>query len=513
MFHNLDVLILNYLLNCEDYITTEQLSKNLKVSRKTVSNHMEQVRHLAKSQGLKIETIRGKGTRISYSHGKKRSMVQDLNQHLKQPVFEIERVLFTVFTLLTENSCRIKDLESKLCITRPSVYRTLEKVTLWFSHFNITLFKTRSQGLILDYGEKRYRFAASSWYNETMDFLKKQKEDYYDSLQLKKCLDYFLQGRSKRKIKDFIYSIQKEFKFQFLAYEFQQIAIIFHISAYRIRLGYHVQFPQSYQKLLMQSSLDADVERIKRIGSLYLDCDLLECEAYYFFAIILSSDTFSEKSILLEAKQRIHIPSSVIYEIKQCLLVYCPHLKNIDSTLEQIISTLKQEIIFQAQNARPVVSHHYEFYSKDFVVAHEISLKVYQIARNYFSIAYVERFHSILTWIIALAIEKSRPLIKAVLVHDCNEYEKNYLIYRMNRYVPNLKLIGIENYHSSQALTHWSIDYDILITTFQTPSLIQFHNVHFINREAQLSELHELSLAIEQLSIEKNRRLSNSSIH
>ena len=91
------------------------------------------------------------------------------------------------------------------------------------------------------------------------------------------------------------------------------------------------------------------------------------------------------------------------------------------------------------------------------------------------------------TGIVALAMEKSRRPVNVVLIHDGNQYEKEYLIYQLQRYIPDLTIIQIENYSTFQSLHPLDPAYEALISTVQEPQLKQFKNVLYLDRSCRIS--------------------------
>ena len=74
-------------------------------------------------------------------------------------------------------------------LSRPTIYKLIDELTVWFQEVEIKLNITR-KGISIIYGERRYRQALKNWMIETMRLIdgKLKNKDTSDFFKLKKCL-------------------------------------------------------------------------------------------------------------------------------------------------------------------------------------------------------------------------------------------------------------------------------------------------------------------------------------
>ena len=100
-----DALILWELLNSDRILTGQQLAMRTGLSRRTISNHMPQVRQRALQEGLTLTVIRGRGIQVKCEEARRPALLEKLEALREPPVFEQERILITLFWLLTYPGC------------------------------------------------------------------------------------------------------------------------------------------------------------------------------------------------------------------------------------------------------------------------------------------------------------------------------------------------------------------------------------------------------------------------
>ena len=298
--------VFKILLQSETVLTGAQLAKQCNVSVKTISNTMPKVREAAAKNQLHLRVKKGIGYLIEDEVSLKAAVAAQIKND--QPIlFEQERIYYILHCLLNEENCRVKYLEFKLHLSRPTIYKTLEAVETWLQPLNICLERTRSSGLKIICGEKRHRLAIAQWYNETNRFIKNQSVEYEDPLHLKDCLATYLKVYNKSLYNEFILEIQKLYGFEFLKYDLEQIVIMMHISIQRLLNKHTVSFPNGYVALIEKAGLTTYVRELAQIVMKLFKINLPDAEAFYLFSIVFASETYNDKQILADQKAKIQI--------------------------------------------------------------------------------------------------------------------------------------------------------------------------------------------------------------
>lgn len=496
------LLIFKILLQNENAVNSAILAKKCNVSVKTINNSMPLVRKTAEEYDLNFVAIRGKGYLIDNDMSLKSAIKSRIND--EPPVFyEQDRLLYILHCLLNrDESCRIKNLEYTLHLTRPSIYKLLDKIEIWLNPLNIQLERSRKNGLRILCGEKRHRLAAAQWYNETIRYLKIQPVDYSDALHLKASLNTYLQTYQKEVFNSFIREIQTRYDFEFLKYDLEQIAIMLHISIERIISNHTVSFPNNYVDLIKKVGLESYVHEIESIIETRFDLKLPEAEAYYLFSIIFSSETYNDKKMIQQQKERIQINAELKKQILELVKDTFISDEEQNALLDDIESSLKNEIIYQVKKAVPNASEFCERvqmrYPQEFIKANAI----YSLIQEYYPLKYVLKFHCLLTMILAYRSEKAKQQVSIALVYNCGNAEKNYMLYMLEKYVPDGKVTHVCHYNSLMAQECLQTDCDLMISTLV---LTQINDYLLLPLTFSFEDLQYVEKKVHQLYLEKNQ--------
>ena len=161
--------ILENILLKDGYITTQELSKIIGVSAKTITNYMDKVHQLCDEYNLQLLSKKSKGYIIEEDTYLKQSIANSIKHTDTLPHFKEERRLFLLHILLTaKEPLKISYLEYHLHISRPSVYKCLDDIDNWLKNYKLVLHKKNYCGVFIEKGEKRRRLAIIDWYLEIL---------------------------------------------------------------------------------------------------------------------------------------------------------------------------------------------------------------------------------------------------------------------------------------------------------------------------------------------------------
>ena len=457
--------VFKILLQSETVLTGAQLAKQCNVSVKTISNTMPKVREAAAKNQLHLRVKKGIGYLIEDEVSLKAAVAAQIKND--QPIlFEQERIYYILHCLLNEENCRVKYLEFKLHLSRPTIYKTLEAVETWLQPLNICLERTRSSGLKIICGEKRHRLAIAQWYNETNRFIKNQSVEYADPLHLKDCLATYLKVYNKSLYNEFILEIQKLYGFEFLKYDLEQIVIMMHISIQRLLNKHTVSFPNGYVALIEKAGLTTYVRELAQIVMKLFKITLPDAEAFYLFSIVFASETYNDKQILADQKAKIQISLELHHQINTFIAKRIPlNPDEMNALLIDIESALKNEIIYQVRKAVPTASDFCARTEANFPRYFLYAQEIYEMIQTVYPIKYVLKFHCSLTMLLAGYAEKVKTKVTIAFVCNCGSAEQKYMLYMIDKYIPDGVVSCVFQYNPLKVNDYKQFDCDVIVST------------------------------------------------
>ncbi|MCI8975223.1 MAG: PRD domain-containing protein [Lachnospiraceae bacterium] len=144
----------------EHYITIEMVSKQMKLSKRTISTRIGELNALLRNNGAFIESKPRYGIRLcivdidrftAFQQNKKRNadFIPDNTN---------ERVEFLVVYLLNqENYVKSDDLCDLLCVSRGTLSAAIKRVEIWFSNYNVSLERRPNYGIRIVGEEQDFR--------------------------------------------------------------------------------------------------------------------------------------------------------------------------------------------------------------------------------------------------------------------------------------------------------------------------------------------------------------------
>lgn len=154
--------IIKILMNSNEILTISKIANELNASNKTIRNDLSYVEKLLDENHLKLVKKTGIGI---YVEGEERDKLKVLSlikayKLMGSQYTSGDRQLYILNQLLKQNKKNtISSLQNELFISRPSIYKDLEKVKEWLMQRHIKLIYDKKEGFILLAGEKRIRKA------------------------------------------------------------------------------------------------------------------------------------------------------------------------------------------------------------------------------------------------------------------------------------------------------------------------------------------------------------------
>lgn len=134
--------IIRLLLEQDASVTIDEIAFALEVSNKTIRNDFKQVESVLEKKNLRLIKKAGVGVFIEGSTQFKLMMLTESKSFKvsHEKLNARDRQSYILFQVLSQNkTIAIGDLEEELFISRPSVYKDMEKVRTWLKDRNIKL--------------------------------------------------------------------------------------------------------------------------------------------------------------------------------------------------------------------------------------------------------------------------------------------------------------------------------------------------------------------------------------
>lgn len=423
--------ILHLLLQQNEYMTSEQLSEALGVSRKTINNYRVQVKEEAERYGLTLVSKKGRGFLLEGESSYRKAVAAQLKPDMEQPAFQTERLLYLLHLLLNEaDLIRISELQDILHLSRPSIYKICEEVDIWLSTYQLSLQKSRARGLMVSQGEKRHRLAIVQWMSECERFLKQQAKNkaFLDSLKLKKCLHYYDAAAWRNPLDDLMSELQKRLFVTFLPSDILFFKRNLQIILVRYREGNTIQLPEKRIHLIRLIDQHQILSWLQEFCLREFQIRLPESEVMYFFSLILVSDSYQDQIALDPLCLKEQVDEEIVHQLHQYLHTHLNLTKSRTTQFfTRLIHIMQRELVYQIHEKQQAGHDYYTAYSAHFQVLSVFAKELADQILQKYDICYYDKFVYHLTILLAGIVEQEKRRLRCVLLHDCNMIELEYM--------------------------------------------------------------------------------------
>ncbi|SKC90080.1 BglG family transcription antiterminator [Maledivibacter halophilus] len=466
--------IIKILLNDNEIKTIAYVADKLKVSNKTIRNDLKSVGKLLSENNLRLIKKTGVGIYIEGDEKAKLKMITNVKSYkqMSSHYTSRDRQLYILNQLLTSNKkITTSTLQNELFISRPSVYKDLEKVKEWLKERDIDVVADKRKGLILKAGEKRIRkamfdlFFLSEDYDEMLDAVEKTSE-YSDSNYA--AINYFsycqkedILGLDYEKVNNIILGLEDKFNIKFTATDLSRLTVKYSLAISRMMDKKYVKMKESTLKDLQE--LDKYEKMIDVAHEIEREFNTIVPveEIGYLFGITIVSKThfddidwnISEKMLVINkivAKDIIELTKES-YHISDEETFYnglIHHLKSVTNKIKYGLdfhNTLVDEI------------------KKNYAEPFEIALKSKSIFEEYYSYEIPIEEVGYIALHIAAAIERSKKSISTYIVYHSSYSEIKLMIEILRNNFNQLKVKKVIPISMIDDINHHEVD--LIITT------------------------------------------------
>ncbi|WP_073146618.1 BglG family transcription antiterminator [Paramaledivibacter caminithermalis] len=421
--------IIKMLLNSNNIMTIADIAERLSVSNKTIRNDLKLVEKLLSENNLKLIKKTGVGIYIEGDEKWKLKMLSNIKSYkqVSSHYTSKDRQLYILNQLLANNKkITTSSLQEELFISRPSVYKDLEKVKDWLKERDINLICDKKRGIFIEAGEKRIRkamfdlFLLSQDYDEMLEIMEKVNDSdntNYASINFfSYCQKDDILGLDYEKVNKIILGIEDKFNIKFTTKDLTRLTIKAALAISRMLDGKFVKMKEDTLRGLQElSKYEKMVEVAKEIEDEF-DITIPVEEIGYLFGNTIVSKTHFEDADWNVNEKMLVVNKIITKEIIE-LTKESYHISDEETFYNGLIHHLKSvtnKIKYGLEFDNIIVEDIRNNYPEPF----EIALKSKSIFEEYYNFEIPLDEVGYIALHIAAAIERSkRPLTTYVVYH------------------------------------------------------------------------------------------------
>lgn len=293
--------IINLLLSHNDYLTTNEIAEQLKVSNKTIRNEFDKVEEILTQYNLILDRKPGSGVSVI---GDELDIIslKEVVKHIKNvvPYSSEERKNYILNRLFKDNSnLIIRQLATELYVSKSTIHKDLLLVEEWLNDFDIKLIKKPNSGIGIEGKEQNWRNAFISLLSSLNDDENKEiiENDFTDinsrldhnvlvKLNSINQLNYYI-------IEKILSEAEEELKYDFSDEAFINLMIHIALSIRRIGTKGNSYITENHIRPLRDKKEYEVAESIVMKIDKYFKIKLPKYEIYYITVHILGSKRYT----------------------------------------------------------------------------------------------------------------------------------------------------------------------------------------------------------------------------
>ena len=133
--------IMKSLLESHDYQTTEQIARQLNVSKKTIYRELDELRNLLRNENIEFDSKIGAGVRIDLDQATRNQLTLKLATDSSLP---LDQRRYEILIDLLQNAPQltsIKKLSDYYFVSRSSIQNDLKYIEEWIHCYDLTLIR------------------------------------------------------------------------------------------------------------------------------------------------------------------------------------------------------------------------------------------------------------------------------------------------------------------------------------------------------------------------------------
>jgi len=177
--------ILQICIETNDYVSVEQLSSLLQISKRTIFREVQDVSYILKPFELTLQSIAKKGLYIEGSEIQKAKLYQSLQASTLGYLNKEDRHKLLIFEILKENKIQKLYYYANLFqVSQATISNDLDVLDKWFQMYDLKVNRTPGLGIELLGSEENYRKALTCILAQSIDDKQHERIDPYDPSSL-----------------------------------------------------------------------------------------------------------------------------------------------------------------------------------------------------------------------------------------------------------------------------------------------------------------------------------------
>ena len=466
MVNNRFLDVIKILLEHDDYITINAISKRLQVSNKTIRNDLKQVEEWLKENDLTLVKKTGVGVTILGKQDAKVHVMHLMQQKNAQSIDyspQFRKIYIGMRLILCPQNCRIYELANELYVSRATIHKDLLALAPMLETYKITLHRKNNNGLSVEGKERNYRAMLLELMNHDNGYQKftamiKDPDFPCTGDFVFPALDYI-----DDEIKEFLQVLkhsENSYLHTLLCPSLFQVLLHLFICFIRVREGHYVSLSDPFIEELKSKPFYEETKKLIQALEEYYHISFSETEIRYLQVFLISlqssSDTAKDEqeearelSDLLIAEWEKHLNYSFHEdtELKSALYAHlCPaitrfrHGISIENPLMYEIKTLYKNTFSNAKASAHILTERYQAPISD----EEI---------GYFALH------------LAMALERAKKPLRTVLIcHDSSSATK-LLKRKLMTQFPELDIVAVQSYLTVHDFPFHEID--LILSTME----------------------------------------------
>lgn len=482
--------IINLLLSQNDYLTTNEIAENIRVSNKTIRNEFYRVEEILDNYNLILDRKPGSGVSIIGSELDLISLKEEL-KNIKNiiPYSSQDRKNYILEKLFRcNNGITIRQLAQELYVSKSTIHKDFVLVEEWLNIFELKLIKKPNSGTVIE-GKEQY------WRNAfiTLLFSRKRNEDKdkikNDELNLNSRLDNdilnklnFINPLDYYKIEKILSEAEKELKYDFSYEAFVSLMIHIALSIKRIEVS-GISHINDEQIMNLKDTEEYVVAKniVEKINE-YFEVIMPDYEVYYITIHILgskryfamSTDIYSDKlnrellqdEILNSNDYKKDLSEVIVNEIIGIVENYLEiSLDNDKQFMDALLIHIKptiNRIKYGLILRNPIIDDIESTYPE----AYGIAWLSNTVFKKYFGKVISREEIGYLALHIATAIERNRKPLRVVVVCSSGIGTSQLLALKIKKHFSDLYIVDIKS--SLSIIDEDLQDIDLIISTVET---------------------------------------------
>ena len=350
--------IINLILKEQNYITANQISEKMGISRKLIIQSIQEIKEELPAYGAQLEVKKGLGYHILI-HDK-----SNFDAHFKIPLTQnmitthtsdshSERVIFLCRKLLSqERPITISSLASQLYLSKSAIEDDLKQVYELLSDYQLSVEAWKNKGLIVVGEEKNKRIAITDLIGLYYNFylLKEVDTDYWRWIA---C-----ENDEATKIRHIIYDVLQNCHVQIKDISVQRITAYLIVMRHRC-LAWYPLFLTEKEKRQM-----GNWPQIKLVEHLFYclekensDFYVAEDEKWVVAQLFYVSQEMSENAAFVYSQELMNKRELIMNEVEKYAELNFPNLMRKGETLRKAVKRLIDKALFRKQWNLPETCH------------------------------------------------------------------------------------------------------------------------------------------------------------